>query len=489
MFKSFFILVILTNIDIEYAGTFIIEQGLSSGKYIVSPYALYSAYVQAEYLSTQRTTNTAGDYIFGPNIRVNDDFGSVVNHETTPAGHAIAVLGDTIYIVWSDCRDYPSERWGDIYFAKSVDGGETFLPNVKVNHYSKYSQLSPSIRVDSFGIIYVAWSRYMGAPCQFNVYFAKSTDGGLNFSTELCVTDTCCHDGSPVGIAVSGGNVYLVWADMRNSSHYPDIYFDRSVDGGETFGNDIKINDSFDGIGSWAPSIDAHGNNVFVAWNASFDCIYFDKSTDAGVTFGTDVQVNDSDYLLRTFLGLAVDNNDVIHIVWTDLRNTPDLQSADIYYAKSTDGGSSFGTNLCVTEPPLSAWLNSTPNITVDLYGNPYCIWEDRREYTETQRLMRPYFAYSDDGGTSFSKNICVIDDDGLCGNQYFPTLAVDVAQNVYAVWSDSRNFPIFTFNIYFAKGTLTGIEEDKSQIPNSNLRLDVYPNPFSRRTTIDIRL
>jgi hypothetical protein len=59
--------------------------------------------------------------------------GAVVNDNKTPADHAnptLAVNGKGVVgVVWNDRRAHKNECY-DLYFAASVDGGETFLPNV-----------------------------------------------------------------------------------------------------------------------------------------------------------------------------------------------------------------------------------------------------------------------------------------------------------------------------------------------------------------------
>ncbi|MDI6840640.1 MAG: hypothetical protein QMD71_07325 [bacterium] len=430
-----------------------------------------------------------GDYTFGKNIQVNDDSAGTAYHSTRGAGGAniIVARGDTLYIVWSDARECTTGS--QIYFAKSINGGVSFLPNVKVDDIPPHSsiKLAPSIAVDGLGRIYIAWSDSRSG--NFDVYFAKSEDGGVTFSKNICVTDTGSRTNQDVSIGVAGDNIYIVWADTRhwdgsgNPREY--IYSDRSRDGGLTFGKDIKVDDfHVDGppVSEMCPCIDVIGDTVYVVWyHLNFDPlegnIRFDKSIDGGVTFGTDVKIPASGFM-QLYPSLTVDRNSTIHIAFYNVTNAFILQ---VLYAKSTDGGASFSQITEVTDTTLR-FSGSSIDIATDTDCNPYIVWEDGRD---SVGITHPYFSYSDDGGNSFSKNVRVVDKPGTIGDvdQYGVGLAVDDNKNVYAVWSDRRNHNKW-YDIYFAKGTQVGIEES-SKLKAQNLKLETYPNPFNRETVI----
>ena len=78
--------------------------------------------------------------VFGPNIRV-DDTGSSPSYQWSPS---IAVNTDgNIYVAWADKRNGNL----DIYFAKSTDDGAYFGTNVRVDDsgLSTKDQSNPSI--------------------------------------------------------------------------------------------------------------------------------------------------------------------------------------------------------------------------------------------------------------------------------------------------------------------------------------------------------
>ena len=404
------------------------------------------AFVHAQNWDTLTVTATIrapGEIVFEPNVRV-DDTGSSSSEQTYPA---VAVDQDgNIYVAWNDRRD---GRY-NIYFTKSADGGATFDPNIKLNDSSRGKRKYPSIAVDPRGNIYIAWHDERNG--NRDIYLAKSTDGGMTFGPNTRVDDTGASASAQsvpsLSIAVDmNENVYLAWYDNRNGNN--DIYFAKSADGGATFGESARVDDTGAASSVQAkPSIalDANGD-IYAIWhdkrNGSFD-IYFAKSADGGVTFGPNVRVDDTGTLYRDQFDprIVVDKNGDIYAVWHDYR----YRDHDIFFAKSTDGGDSFGTNVRVDDTAFSTSFQLDPAIALDGDGNIYTAWHDKRNGD-----YDIYFAKSTDGGATFGSNIRVDDSGTSASVQRSVSLAVDISGNIYAVWHDNRNG---NFDIYFSKAT-----------------------------------
>ena len=130
-----------------------------------------------------------GDFIFGTNIKINDD-GFTNIGQFYPS---IAVDSeDTIHVVWEDVRNQGT-YWMDVYYSKSTDGGQSFLPNVRVNNdTSDKAQVAPVITTNENLDVLVAWAdrRDYVDPVRVNgAYFAKSLDKGQSFEPSVKVND------------------------------------------------------------------------------------------------------------------------------------------------------------------------------------------------------------------------------------------------------------------------------------------------------------
>ena len=90
-------------------------------------------------------------------------------------------------------------------------------------------------------------------------------------------------------IAVSGDNVYVVWADNTTPTGTIDLFFRKSTDGGTTFGPTQNLMENAPGDSVGQPQVAVSGNNVYVVWEkgnpGDGEKILLRKSIDAGVVF------------------------------------------------------------------------------------------------------------------------------------------------------------------------------------------------------------
>jgi hypothetical protein len=72
--------------------------------------------------------------------------------------------------------------------------------------------------------------------------------------------------------------------------------------------------------------------------------IYMIKSTDKGVTWTKPLRLNDDQgTALQFFPEITVGPDDVVHVMWADMRDDPSQVRYNIYYTRSTDGGKTWG--------------------------------------------------------------------------------------------------------------------------------------------------
>jgi hypothetical protein len=209
----------------------------------------------------------------------------------------------------------------------------------------------------------------------------------VKFSEPVNLTNNA-RDSVYAQVASSGENVYIVWQEnppsgfssQRDGLINYEIFIKKSVDGGQTFGDEINLSNN-PGF-SEHPQIAASANNVYVAWidnsplvGSSSQAednkkIMFKKSTDAGNTFGetitlSDVQAADSSNLEMAAAG------DNVYAIWQVTPLPPqfnadqdDVQSAGIFLATSSDNGETFqeakslSDNVLKSYPKVAAYQN-----------------------------------------------------------------------------------------------------------------------------------
>jgi hypothetical protein len=286
--------------------------------------------------------STDGGSSFSAPILVND---------TTRASQrspsiAVDSTGQDVFIAWVDTRNPIDPPNYDIYFSRSTDGGTTFLPSIRIDDTGSDSswQLNSAIGCTKSGdSVYVAWydSRH-GNTTQYDIYFSRSIDGGQTFEPNIIVNDTAGMAPSiqtdPSLWVSNSGAIYIVWQDLRNG--YYQIYCDKSIDGGISFNQDRKVSD--DSCPAIGPSVAVDDSErIYVAWQdvrnsgtSEYD-IYFSYSSDSGNTFSEDVRVND----LAVHPGawdwnanIAANNQGRVFVAWDTDRHEP-YGDTDIYFA------------------------------------------------------------------------------------------------------------------------------------------------------------
>ena len=376
---------------------------------------------------------------------------TLVNESPLGSQHLPSIaLGPSnqMYIVWVDCRNDPTcETDTDIYFARSTDGGVSFDTAVLVSDDETFFANAPKIAADSSGNIYVVWHDNRSRD-SWDIYLAKSEDGGGSFLPSARVNDYVSGmDQYEPDLALdSFGNIYVSW----NRYYYDggqydyDVYMAKSTDGGATFGPNVKVNDGPDWQYKSSIKVGPSGN-VYVTWtdrrNEGISDIYFAKSIDGGSSFSTNVDpVNSYTEQSQGYPEMALDTDEVIYIVWNDSRNLYKKNGRDVFMARSFDKGNSFEPEIKINDAKIpAAFEYFYPTITARGKGHVAIAWEDSREGTYDVYLTR-----SDNGGSSFRPSWRL--NSAERGSQSVPDIVMDGMGHVHCTWRDKRSGDFVTY-------------------------------------------
>ena len=236
------------------------------------------------------------------------------------------------------------------------------------------------------------------------------------------------------------GELYAAWEDGRNGGVFNrDIYFSRSVDGGDTWSADVRINDdpSGDTANQVSPALayDPSRLRLYAVWQdwreGNFD-IYFAYSDDGGNTWSANQKLNDdvgtADQLNPSVVAgaSAFGGADRVYVVWQDRRNGND----DVYLVRSNDGGATWSDNYFVTDDPDTTLQNqAAPSVDVDMLGKVFVAWEDWRDANHPEI----YAMWSWDEGETFGIDVPVT----IPGGQSYrvePSLAVSTTRELIEI-------------------------------------------------------
>jgi hypothetical protein len=305
----------------------------------------------------------------------------------------------------------------------------------------------------------------------------KSSDGGQYWTegTGIGYHDQR-HDQDKEWAAVNPQNnhMYVTWTefDQYESSLPQDssyILFSMSSDQGESWTEAIRINakagnclDDDLTVEGAVPAVGPKGE-IYVSW-AFNDSLYFDRSLDEGQSWLEEDKVIAAQPGGWSFAvpglercnGLPVTACDIsegehrgtIYVNWSDLRNGED--DADVWIAKSTDGGDSWSAPIRVNDDApghqqFLTWMAVDP-----ISGYVYVVFYDRRRFNDNRTDV--YLAYSIDGGESF-KNIRVTREPFLLEEQgFFGDYNNIAAYNglIYPIWTqmDGRKLSVWTARV-----------------------------------------
>jgi hypothetical protein len=266
---------------------------------------------------------------------------------------------NNIHVVWMD----NSPGTWEIYYKKSTNGGTSWT--TKRITWNSGISLYPEIAVDSGDNIHVVWVEQNFGIKQ--IYYKRSVDNGMTWTGLKRLTWNTGTSESPAIDVDSSNNVYIVWED--DTSGNDEIYYMKSTDGGVTWASAKRLTWTTGASEKPAIKIDS-SNNVYIVWEDNTpgnDEIYLTKSINWGITWTTKRLTYTSGYSWDP--AITTDSSSNIHIVWSDI--TQGYQQ--IFYKISTNGGANWTTKRLT----WSLKNRKHPEIAVDSSNNIHVVRED----------------------------------------------------------------------------------------------------------------
>lgn len=329
------------------------------------------------------------------------------------------------------------------------------------------SGIQPQVAIDSRGTLHIVY--YTGDPHHGDLYYARSEDGGAKFSPALPVNQggSAISAGTIRGAQLAlgkGGRVHVAWNGSTNNGPLnPDagkpgapMLYSRLNDSGTAFEPQRNLmfhSFGLDGGGSIAA--DSNGN-VYVGWHGigtseakvagkegeARRCVWVTKSEDDGKTFSTEKRAWAQETGACGCCGMKIfaDGKGNVFALY---RSATESVHRDIYLLSSNDHGRSFQGKL------LHKWnINACPMSSMDLGENGNIVvaaWETGGQVYWTRI-----------GGDRTGEPIAA---PGEGKGRKHPRIAINERGDVLLVWTQGTGWAkggSFAYQLYDRAGKLT---------------------------------
>jgi len=384
----------------------------------------------------------------------------------------ILAIGDTLHVVYTYARD-----GGRIEYVRSSNGGRGWGQPAMLSDTANSSVTYWARVMANGGWALAVWKASEDAwPYRNNVYCAQSTDGGRSWGPEAALLQPGLVPNFYLDATSSGPLVNAVYGFYEGESgRFQGL---RSTDFGETWSSPSEV---FPFYNAGAISMASFGETVHLAWGGRFAPtetyeVYHAKSTDGGLTWGPNAMVSEDDGRPSQLPSLALDDSGNVALAWWDMKYSPNYTVGDILVRLSFNAGETWGPEGVATTCHTAdfsdvAWDGDTIRIT----------WEDQRAFPEGRMV---YYTQSPNL-IDWSPELRL---DVEPEASFNPALAV-WGGRVFAVWGDAICNPDTDIcgGLYFSMYPYEpdGVSEDAAEGLPGRASLLAYPNPFNSSTII----
>ena len=328
------------------------------------------------------------------------------------------------------------------------------------NEDSVYGQVS-----SSNNNTYVVWQESVpgNTDRNYEIFFKKSSDDGNSFGERIQLSDNIGFSEHPQ-MASENDNVYVVWAYDTNVNK--QIYFKKSNNGGNSFGEQMLLSDG--NSNAFNQEISSFGDNVYVVWLEKVPYgpyrLMLASSNDGANTFHKPITLSEN-AVAQTFPKISSFDGHV-YVAW-NVEDLPNTRSG-VYFISSTDNGMTFGN---ISKLNMAEKDFGEPQIASS--GNQiYVIWGG----SDTNKLSSISFMKSDDNGRTFSDLRKINETEhGRLNEPSNVEIIADQNDRVFIAWQD-RIDTSDKDEIFFASSTDRG--ETFNGVTNLSNNADISECP-----------
>jgi len=312
----------------------------------------------------------------------------IVSTESTEDSNCLSLDIDqngTIHIVWKDKTNFSNagEEYDVFYKKKPMDGTWTITEVVSTESSGRCG--CPSLAVDKNNTVHVTWpdgTYDTGFGIDYDIFYKKKPMDGTWTITEVVTTESS-RSSLKTSVAIDRfDTVHVVWeeeTDFGDSGNDYDIFYKNKPQGGNwTEAELVSTESTRDSLSPSFLTVDNDGT-LHLAWvdrtnylesGGDYDIFYKNKPQGDNWTISEVVSTESKNYC--NWPTLAVDQNDTIHIVWSDESDI--TRNDEIFYKNKPKDGNWTKAELVSSESIDNSFFTS---LAVDMDGKVHVSWWD----------------------------------------------------------------------------------------------------------------
>jgi hypothetical protein len=305
-------------------------------------------------------------------VEIRDSLGPIEPHGESPPKISFGPDG-SLDALYSVVKLAPGQRFplSALRFVKSVDGGKNWSVPVTVTDQAVWGSHSfHALHIAADGAVYASWLGKTDRPSNSAEasppktpaveakmqghaeheasasWIARSDDGGASWTSPIRVDSgeacPCCRTSV---VSSKDGTLYMSWRHVFPGS-IRDVVVAQSHDRGVTWSNPVRVhvdNWKFDACPHAGPAlaIDSSGTLHIAWWTGKEGSagVYYARSTDGATTFSSPVPLGIAQFSRPAHVQLALAPGHRVVVAWDDGTK----QVPEVILRVSKDGGAQFG--------------------------------------------------------------------------------------------------------------------------------------------------
>ena len=306
--------------------TYVLSSGLSEGyerpRVVItgnnSPFVIWSKLSTPKLIKARKWNGTDFDNTF-----------DLVSSDLMPTGFIgpeIASKGDTVYLIFESLIHNNHV----VYLKRSFDGGLTFSDTIRVSDNSdthKFAMPNIGVRADGNPVIsymecttsWTDWEQMVKSSSDFGTTFSAATNASALAPGEPC---DCCQS---TFVTEGNNDVYLLF--RNNETNIRNSYIAKSTDGGVTFTSTEDLDDAdwvFNACPTSSPVGAVNGDSIMVVRRSGASGVhelYYSNVNTADLQKNYFTALDPIGFGLQDKVEIAGDANSYA-VVWKDNRNS-----------------------------------------------------------------------------------------------------------------------------------------------------------------------